>query len=35
MKKILFPLLFMAGLSVSVFAQDTSAAPLYPAPGKT
>jgi outer membrane protein OmpA-like peptidoglycan-associated protein len=35
MKKILFPLLFMAALSVSVFAQDNLAAPLYPAPGNS
>src|SRR5882757_6912481 len=35
MKKLLFPLLFMAGLSVSASAQDNSATPLYPAPGNS
>jgi len=35
MKKILLPLLFMAWLCFSAFAQDNSATPLYPAPGNT
>jgi outer membrane protein OmpA-like peptidoglycan-associated protein len=33
MKKILLPLLFMAWLCISAFAQDNPATPLYPAPG--
>src|SRR3981081_1135977 len=32
MKKLLLPLLFVAGLCVSASAQDNSATPLYPAP---
>src|SRR5882762_6635893 len=35
MKKILLPLLFMAWLCFSAFAQDNSATPLDPAPGNT
>jgi outer membrane protein OmpA-like peptidoglycan-associated protein len=35
MKKLLFPLLFVAGLCVSASAQDNSATPLYPAPGNS
>jgi outer membrane protein OmpA-like peptidoglycan-associated protein len=35
MKKLVFPLLFMTGLSVFGFAQDNPATPLYPAPGNS
>jgi len=35
MKKLLFPLLFIAGLCVSASAQDNSSTPLYPAPGNS
>ena len=35
MKKLLFPLLFTAGLCVCASAQDNSATPLYPAPGNS
>src|SRR4030088_1871916 len=35
MKKLLSPLLLVAGLCVSASAQDNSATPLYPAPGNS
>ncbi len=35
MKRLLFPLLLIAGLHISASAQDNSAKPLYPAPGNS